>query len=108
VKGAIPSTSFLLFEEFGVSNEAESVVVKFVCSSCGNDTTRDATVDVTMHSDKGLVVIENVPARICTNCEEQYYEDWAAAKIRQLVSSGFPKSRIVREITVPVYTLEDE
>lgn len=89
-----------------MTTETEAVEEEFVCTNCGNNETRDATVDVTMWSEKGLVLIENVPARICTGCEEQYYEDWAAAKIRQLASSGFPKNRVARKITVPVYTLE--
>ncbi len=89
-----------------MTTEKEAVEEEFVCTNCGNKETKDTTVDVTMWSENRLVLIENVPARICTGCDEQYYEDWAATKIRQLTASGFPKSRVAREITVPVYTLE--
>jgi YgiT-type zinc finger domain-containing protein len=76
-----------------------------VCQSCGRPT-QAAMVHVTMWTDKGLVVIENVPARVCDPCQEQYYDEDTSARILGLASSGFPRSRMIREITVPVFSLD--
>jgi YgiT-type zinc finger domain-containing protein len=75
------------------------------CEACGHPTIAKP-VHLTLWADRGLVVIENVPARVCENCQEQFYDEEVSSKILQLSSSGFPPSRMVREITVPVYSLE--
>lgn len=76
-----------------------------ICEACGHSTTAKS-VHLTLWADRGLIVIENVPARVCENCQEQFYDEAVSSKILQLSSSGFPQSRMVREITVPVYSLE--
>ncbi|WP_173931762.1 type II toxin-antitoxin system MqsA family antitoxin [Chelativorans sp. Marseille-P2723] len=76
------------------------------CGSCGGKL-EDKLVDVTMWTGRGLVVIENVPAQVCQDCQEQFYEKDAAMKIQELVSQGFPSSRLVREIKVPIYSLKE-
>jgi YgiT-type zinc finger domain-containing protein len=76
------------------------------CQGCGQPT-YGKTVHVTMLTAKGLVVIEDVPAQICDGCQEQYYDPETEAKILELASRGFSKDRIVREITVPVFSLKD-
>ena len=75
------------------------------CEACGHPTSAKS-VHLTLWADRGLVVIENVPARVCENCQEQFYDEAVSSKILQLSSSGFPRNRMVREITVPVYSLE--
>jgi YgiT-type zinc finger domain-containing protein len=76
------------------------------CGTCGGKM-EDKVVDVTMWTGRGLVVIENVPVQICTNCQEQFYEKEAAMKIQELISQGFPSRNLVREITVPIYSLRE-
>jgi len=77
------------------------------CIECGKKT--DPTeLNVTMWTDKGLVVIENVPAHVCHDCEEQFYDDKIGAKILDLANKGFPRDKLVREITVPVYSIDDD
>jgi YgiT-type zinc finger domain-containing protein len=76
------------------------------CNSCGN-ATEARQVYVTMWTDDGLVVIENVPARVCDNCQEQYYDEASSRKIVKLASSGFPRQHVVREMVVPVISLDD-
>jgi YgiT-type zinc finger domain-containing protein len=77
-----------------------------VCDACG-EPTHEKPVHVTMWTDKGLVVIENVPARVCDNCQEQFYDEKIGTEILRLASSGFSRSRMVREITVPVFSLNE-
>lgn len=52
-----------------------------------------------------LVVIENVPARICEGCQEQYYDADIGEEILRLAGEGFPQAKVVREISVPVFQL---
>ncbi len=76
------------------------------CIECGKKTVPTA-IHVTMWTDKGLVVVENVPAFVCHECEEQFYDDQTGSKILELANRGFPKDKMVREITVPVYSIDE-
>jgi len=77
---------------------------RVTCSTCGSATRADE-VSLSMWSGIGLVVIENIPARICDYCEEQFYDEKTQARILELSGNGFPDRQKVREITVPVYSL---
>ncbi|MEQ9449582.1 MAG: YgiT-type zinc finger protein [Rhodospirillaceae bacterium] len=77
------------------------------CIECGKPTA-PAAINVTMWTDSGLVVIENVPAFICSACEEQFYDENTGAKILELANKGFPREKMVREISVPVYSIDDK
>jgi YgiT-type zinc finger domain-containing protein len=78
-----------------------------LCDSCGG-VTEAKEISVTMQTDDGgLVLIEKVPARVCNNCQEQYYDEVTSQKIIKLANNGFPKRHVVREIAVPVISLEE-
>jgi YgiT-type zinc finger domain-containing protein len=77
------------------------------CIECG-EKTAPAVINVTMWTDNGLIVVENVPAYVCHECEEQFYDDEIGAKILELANKGFPKDKMIREITVPVYSIDDD
>lgn len=74
------------------------------CDECGGTTEQDF-VSMTLWAPGGLVVIEDVPAHVCGVCGEQFYDDPTQAKLRELASSGFSRKNVVREMTVPVYSL---
>lgn len=88
-----------------VSPKGDSSASQYRCEACGEQT-HDKLVDVTMWTADRLVLIENVPAHICDNCQAQYYDEEVGMKIQVLVSRGFPGTQQVREIAVPVFTLE--
>ena len=75
------------------------------CETCGNPT-REKDVDVTMWAAGGLVMIENVPARVCNYCQEQYYDEATSQKIIKLASNGFPEHHRVRQMSVSVFSLD--
>ncbi len=52
--------------------------------------------------DDRLVVIENVPALVCKQCGETYYEPDIVERIQKLVWSGVKPTRTVE---TPVYDL---
>jgi YgiT-type zinc finger domain-containing protein len=72
------------------------------CRECGSETQADM-VKAAFWTDRGLVVIEDIPARVCRRCAEQFYDDATAAQIeRRLADPSFePK----RQILVPVVSL---
>jgi hypothetical protein len=52
-----------------------------------------------------LVLIENVPVRICSQCHEQYYNQETRLEIEKLRSRGFPLEEAVRIVETPVFSL---
>jgi YgiT-type zinc finger domain-containing protein len=87
-----------------VSEEEEVAFAATTCGTCGKATI-EKVVQVTMWSGDRLVVIEDVPARICLGCQEQYYDADTGEEILRLSGEGFPREKMVREVTVPVFRL---
>lgn len=44
------------------------------CVICKHGTTKTGTTTVTLERDSTTLVIKGVPARVCENCEEAYFE----------------------------------
>jgi YgiT-type zinc finger domain-containing protein len=74
------------------------------CTYCGGQTHADL-VRAAFWAARGLIAIEDIPARVCQRCGEQFYEEAAAQQIEALVhgAAAIPN----REIQVPVYSLAD-
>ena len=72
------------------------------CERCGRDT-RDAVVTAAFWSDRGLVAVEDVPARVCEACGEQMFDEGAARRIERVLAS--PLADAKRELRVPVLSL---
>jgi YgiT-type zinc finger domain-containing protein len=75
-----------------------------VCESCGGETYADA-VNAAFWGEKGLVAIEDIPARVCKACGEQFYDEETARKIEKVVED--PTSKAKRQIVVPVVSLAE-
>ncbi|MBN1419321.1 MAG: type II toxin-antitoxin system MqsA family antitoxin [Planctomycetes bacterium] len=77
---------------------------RFPCEECGAQTEAETT-KTTFWVEQGLIVIEDIPARVCPQCGEIYYDDETSVAIQQIIAGRplKPKSRI----TVPVYSLAD-
>ena len=76
------------------------------CQYCGAETYEDV-VRVAMWEEEKLVVIEDVPARTCKGCLEQYYDELTTFKIDKLRGSRFPIENAQRVIQVPVFSLAE-
>lgn len=74
------------------------------CEVCGG-TTHETELNVTLWDGDRLVVVEDVPAAICDQCQEQFYDERSAQQIKALMQRGFPEEDAVREISVPVFRL---
>jgi YgiT-type zinc finger domain-containing protein len=51
-------------------------------------------------------IVEDIPAFVCSNCLEQYYDDDVSEALRRLAEEGFPVEAARTQILVPVFSLE--
>ena len=77
----------------------------FQCQYCGADTDENV-VKAAFWGNTGLVAIEDIPARVCQECGEQFYDEETARKIEQVIADPTVKAK--REILVPVFSLSAE
>jgi YgiT-type zinc finger domain-containing protein len=78
-----------------------------VCPGCGGLNIGIAEVrSAFFHGDR-LVVIEDIPALVCSGCNEQFYDDRTAVVLDLLRGNGFPAESAREEIRVPVFSFRD-
>jgi YgiT-type zinc finger domain-containing protein len=86
--------------------DARETQEPFLCKYCRSDTHEDVAKSA-LWTDQGLVVIEDIPARVCRECKEQFYDEMTTWKIERLVEQGFPREKASRQISVPVFSLTE-
>ena len=74
------------------------------CKYCGADTYRDL-VKSAFWGDSGLVAVEDVPARVCRQCGERFYDDRTAWKIEKVMNDPAVKPR--QKLVVPLWSLAE-
>jgi YgiT-type zinc finger domain-containing protein len=72
------------------------------CQECGGET-REEVVEAAFWHDRRLIVIEDIPARVCNHCGEQLYDDQTAQRLYGLIAATLAKPR--EQVLVPVYSL---
>lgn len=77
-----------------------------LCQYCGGATQPDI-VKVALWNEERLVVVEDVPARVCSECFEQYYDDSIRFYLDKLTGLRFPADMVRRTMEVPVFSLDD-
>jgi len=75
------------------------------CLECGLKT-RAEVVKAAFWTDRGLVVIEDIPARVCQGCGEQFYDEPTAGRIEKRLAD--PAAEPERHLVVPVFSLSAE
>ncbi len=73
------------------------------CSACGSERVREERARSAFWHDERLVVVDNIPALVCEQCGEQFYDDRVAIGLDLLRGSGFPREAAVRTLGVPVF-----
>ena len=76
------------------------------CTTCGAATEPDRG-RLTLWYGDDLVVVEGVPARVCTTCSETFYGDDVVARVERLVAGGAERPSPVRTVEAEVYAWED-
>jgi YgiT-type zinc finger domain-containing protein len=77
------------------------------CTRCGSAALRADTIRSAFWEDGRLVVIEDIPALVCPDCHEQYFDDTTVVLLDLMRGDGFPPEKARREIVVPVFSLRD-
>jgi YgiT-type zinc finger domain-containing protein len=75
------------------------------CDNCESPNLREERVRSAFWHDERLVVIEDIPALVCGDCHEQFYEDETVMRIDQMRGEGFPPEQARAELRVPVFSL---
>jgi YgiT-type zinc finger domain-containing protein len=77
---------------------------RFRCHVCGGETARDELVSEVLDVDGRRVLVEHVPARVCTRCGETAFARETTEHVRQLVhGAGHPS----RTVPLEVFELAD-
>lgn len=76
------------------------------CAVCGSATEPDRG-RLTLWLGERLVVIEDVPARVCRGCGETYYEDDILGRVEKLQGASSERPEPLRVVEAPVYAWGD-
>lgn len=76
----------------------------FACPECEGSTDEDHVL-LSLWEAERLVLVENVPVRICPQCQEQYYDQETRLEIEKLRNRGFPLEEATRVVETPVFSL---
>jgi YgiT-type zinc finger domain-containing protein len=76
------------------------------CGLC-NGITYEDTVKMSLWEGDRLVVVEDVPARVCEKCAEQYYDDLTVHRLDALRGRRFPVSEAKKMTEVAVFSLPE-
>lgn len=71
------------------------------CFSCGGQLKRKK-VDIARYRGKDLIVLNDVPALVCTQCGEKYFEAQTSRKIDEKINNALKRKTTVEKIDVPV------
>ena len=78
--------------------------INHTCKYC-DAKTRENVVNMCLWEGERLIVIEGLPARVCGECLEQYYDNDVLVRIDQLRAKSFPVEQAKRVMEVPVFSL---
>jgi YgiT-type zinc finger domain-containing protein len=75
------------------------------CPRCGHGM-RPGLTKTVIWVEERLYVVEDIPAQVCDECVEQFYDDETTDALRRMTEDRFPADEVKREIVVPVLSLE--
>lgn len=67
----------------------------FKCHACGCETARNDSVSEVLEVDGRRVLVEHIPARVCTRCGETSFSRETTERIRLLVHGACGPARTV-------------
>ncbi len=71
----------------------------FKCHVCGGESARDEFVSEVLEVDSRRVLVEHIPARVCTRCGEAAFSRETTERIRLLVhGAGRPDKTVPLEV----------
>lgn len=83
------------------------IKVDTACTQCGDTRVELHRVRSAFFEGERLVVVEGIPALVCLNCGERFYDDTTVVVLDLLRGEGFPESKAVGEMRAPVFRFGD-
>lgn len=77
------------------------------CPQCGSAKVKPAFVKSAFWHKDRLVVVENLPALVCGECHEQFYDDATAMLLDLMRGRDFPLKEAHSVLEVPVFSFSD-
>lgn len=69
------------------------------CFKCSGNL-EEKLINYVVNLENTIIIVKNVPARVCTNCNEQYFDDTTSENIEKIVNQ---LKDLSAEITVVNY-----
>lgn len=66
------------------------------CSICSSHNYREEHVNEVFNINERLLLVEGIPAQVCSNCGEKYYSRETTEKIRKMVHEGKKPAKSVK------------
>jgi YgiT-type zinc finger domain-containing protein len=66
----------------------------------------EATVRTVIWQGDAAVIVEDIPAHVCSACVEQFYDDRVSEALRRLAERPMSVAKADRVATVPVFSLK--
>ena len=74
-------------------------MAEFKCHVCGNEAASSEFVDEVFDVDGRRVLVEHIPAQVCTRCGEAVFSGETTERVRQLVhGAGRPMKTIPLDV----------
>jgi len=73
------------------------------CTVCSGGPLAAEKVKAAFWEGERLVVVDGIPALVCKNCGERYYEDETAMRLDLMRGAGFSPDKAADSMTVPVF-----
>ena len=70
------------------------------CNLCGGKLKKE-NINIARYWGNHLVALNDVPALVCTQCGERYFEAKVSAKIDERIQDAIKKRVSIQKITVP-------
>jgi len=75
-----------------------------LCQTCSGGILAQEAVNTALWEGDRLIVVENIPALVCQQCGERYYEDEVAMALDMMRGGGFSETSATRVMSVPVFS----
>ncbi len=74
------------------------------CPQCGSTRLSESLVKSALWHSGRLVLVDGIPAVVCADCSERFYDDATATALDLMHGAGFPAERAVAHVSVPVFS----
>lgn len=71
------------------------------CYSCGAKLKKES-VNITRYWGKELIALEDVPALVCTQCGERYFEAKVSSEIDKKIQGALKRKSTFPQINIPI------